>query len=287
MKSGTVALIGRPNAGKSTLINRIIGHKVAITSPKPQTTQFSIQAAYEDPIVGDKPSRGQILFLDTPGIFAKTKDPKLKEINLEAEQVLKEDVDAIVYVIDPSRERGLEENRVLGAIRKADIPKLLVFNKIDKRGKKYMEQYRFLEDEFEDIVYVSALKGENINQIIDWVFDKLPEGEAMFDASYMPSKALNLNSKVFLEELIREKAFLRLRRELPYVIRVVVDDVEKRKGKNLVYIKARILAPKRYKKMIIGLNGRRIKEIGSMTRRELEIATGNKIYLDLTVDEER
>lgn len=287
MKSGTVALIGRPNAGKSTLINRIIGHKVAITSPKPQTTQFSIQAAYEDVSVGNKPSRGQILFLDTPGIFAKTKDPKLKEINLEAEQVLKEDVDAIVYVIDPTRERGLEENRVLGTIRKVDIPKLLVFNKMDKRGKKYTEQYRFLEDEFEDIVYVSALKGENINQILDWIFDKLPEGEPIFDQKYIPSKALNLNSRVFLEELIREKAFLRLRRELPYVIRVVVDSVEKRKGKDLVYIKARILAPKRYKKMIIGLGGRRIKEIGSMTRRELEIATGNKIYLDLTVEEER
>ena len=287
MKSGTVALIGRPNAGKSTLINRIIGHKVAITSPNPQTTQFSIQAVYDDPELGNKPSRGQILFLDTPGVFAKTNDPKLKEINLEAEQVLKGDVDLIVYVIDPTRERGLEENRVLGTLRKINIPKLLVFNKLDKRGKNYSEQYKFLEDEFEDIVYVSALKGENINQIIDWIFENLPEGEKMFDASSMPSKTLNLDSKLFLEELIREKAFLRLRRELPYMIRVVVDTVEKRKGKDLVYIKARILAPKRYKKMIIGLGGRRIKEIGSMSRHELEIATGNKIYLELTVEEEK
>lgn len=287
MKSGTVALIGRPNAGKSTLINRIIGHKVAITSPKPQTTQFSIQAAYEDPAVGTKPSRGQILFLDTPGIFAKTKDPKLKEINLEAEHILKENVDLIVYVIDPTRERGLEENRVLGTMRKTDIPKLLVFNKSDKRGKNYSEQYKFMEDEFEDIVYVSALKGENINQIIDWIFENLVEGKKMFDAGMMPSKTLNLNSKLFLEELIREKAFLRLRRELPYVIRVVVDTVQKRKGKDIVYIKARILAPQRYKKMIIGFGGRRIKEIGSMSRRELEIATGNKIYLDLTVEDEK
>ncbi|MDD2654616.1 MAG: GTPase Era [Candidatus Omnitrophica bacterium] len=248
MKSGTVALIGRPNAGKSTLINRIIGHKVAITSPKPQTTQFSIQAVYDDSAVGKKPSRGQILFLDTPGVFAKTNDPKLKEINLEAEQVLKGDVDLIVYVIDPTRERGLEENRVLGTMRKTDIPKLLVFNKSDKRGKNYSEQYKFMEDEFDDIVYVSALKGENINQIIDWIFENLPEGEKMFDVSTMPSKTLNLDSKLFLEELIREKAFLRLRRELPYMIRIVVDTVEKRKGKDLVYIKARILAPKGIRK---------------------------------------
>jgi len=286
MKSGTVALIGRPNAGKSTLINRIIGHKVAITSPKPQTTQFSIQAVYDDPAIGNKPSRGQILFLDTPGIFAKTKDPKLREINIEAEHVLKNNVDLIVYVIDPTRERGLEENRVLGTMRKTDIPKLLVFNKLDKRGKNYSEQYKFMEDEFMDIVYVSALKGENINQILDWIFEKLPIGKKMFDADTMPSKTLNLNSKLFLEELIREKAFLRLRRELPYVIRVVVDTVQKRKGKDVVYIKARILAPERYKKMIIGLGGRRIKEIGTMSRRELEIATGNKIYLDLTVEDE-
>ncbi len=279
MKSGTVALIGRPNAGKSTLINRIIGQKVAITSPKPQTTQFAIEAAYED-------SRGQILFIDTPGIFAKTKNPKLKEINNEAEHILSEDVDAIVYLIDHTRKRGLEENRVLGALRKTKIPKLLVINKIDKRGTTYYEQYRFLEDEFEEVVRVSALKGENINHILDWIFEHLPEGEELFESAALPNKALNLNSRLFLEELIREKAFLRLRRELPYMIRVVVDEIENRKKKDIAFIKARIIAPKRYKKMIIGQNGSRIKEIGMMARRELEIATGRKIYLALTVEEE-
>ncbi len=286
MKSGTVALIGRPNAGKSTLVNRIIGQKVAITSPRPQTTQFLIQAAYEDPATKSKPGRGQILFLDTPGIFAKTNDPKLKEINLTAEHALTDEVNAVVYVIDPTRARGLEENRVLGVLRKIAIPKLLVFNKTDKREKNYSEQYKFLEDEFEDIVYVSALKGENINQIIDWIFEKLPEGEKLFDLEKMPNKALNISSNLFIEELIREKAFLRLRRELPYVIRVVVDEIKNRKKKDLTYIKARILAPKKYKKMIIGEGGSKIKEIGSMSRRELEIATNRRIYLDLTVEDE-
>lgn len=286
MKSGTVALIGRPNAGKSTLVNRIIGQKVAITSPRPQTTQFLIQAAYEDPATKSKPGRGQILFLDTPGIFAKTNDPKLKEINLTAEHALTDEVNAVVYVIDPTRARGLEENRVLGVLRKIAIPKLLVFNKTDKREKNYSEQYKFLEDEFEDIVYVSALKGENINQIIDWIFEKLPEGEKLFDLEKMPNKALNISSNLFIEELIREKAFLRLRRELPYVIRVVVDEIKNRKKKDLTYIKARILAPKKYKKMIIGEGGSKIKEIGSMSRRELEIATNRRIYLDLTVEDD-
>ncbi len=286
MKSGTVALIGRPNAGKSTLVNRIIGQKVAITSPRPQTTQFLIQAAYEDPATKSKPGRGQILFLDTPGIFAKTNDPKLKEINLTAEHALTDEVNAVVYVIDPTRARGLEENRVLGVLRKIAIPKLLVFNKTDKREKNYSEQYKFLEDEFEDIVYVSALKGENINQIIDWIFEKLPEGGKLFDLEKMPNKALNISSNLFIEELIREKAFLRLRRELPYVIRVVVDEIKNRKKKDLTYIKARILAPKKYKKMIIGEGGSKIKEIGSMSRRELEIATNRRIYLDLTVEDD-
>lgn len=287
MKVGTVALIGRPNAGKSTLVNRIIGQKVAITSPKPQTTQFSIQAVYDEPSTTSRPGRGQVLFLDTPGIFARTKNPKLKEINLEAEHVLTGDVNAILYLIDATREKGLEENRVLGTLRKVDLPKLLVFNKVDKRGKNYLEQYKFLEDEFEDIVHVSALKGENINQIMDWIFEKLPEGEAIYDSNDFPSKSLNMSSRLFVEELIREKAFLRLRRELPYVIRVVVDEISNRKGKKLTYIKARILAPSRYKKMIIGTNGSKIKEIGAMSRRELEIATERKIYLDLTVEEEK
>ncbi|MDO8269650.1 MAG: GTPase Era [Candidatus Levybacteria bacterium] len=279
MKSGTVALVGRPNAGKSTLLNALLGSKVSITSPKPQTTQFSVQAVYDDP-------RGQIIFTDTPGIFAKTDNPKAHDINLTAEHSLKEGVDVVVYVIDKTRERGIEENRVLGIIRKTDMPKILVINKIDKRHPDFIEQYQFMKEEFDAVVEVSARRHTNLNVLIDVIFAFLPEGEKTIEREGMATPILNMDSKLFLEEMIREKAFLRLRREVPYAIRVVVDSITEKPQKNLTVIKARILGPSRYKRMIIGSGGAKIKEIGTMTRRELELATNRKIYLELTVEEE-
>ena len=167
MKVGTVALIGRPNTGKSTLVNNLVGHKVSITSPKPQTTRFSIYAVYED-------ERGQIIFIDTPGIFAKTQDKKNKQINLEAQRILKEEINVIIYLIDPTRERGPEENRVLGIMRKIDIPKILVINKSDILGEKsYIEQYKFLEDEFGKAIEISALKSKNLGALLDAIFSHL------------------------------------------------------------------------------------------------------------------
>ncbi len=277
-KSGVVALLGRPNAGKSTLLNAIIDRKVSITSPKPQTTQFSIQAVYEDP-------RGQILFTDTPGIFAKTDNPKSHELNLTAEHTLKEGVDVIVYVVDKTRERGIEENKVLGIVRKSDVPKILVINKTDKKHPDFIEQYKFMEDEFDATISLSARTRTNINILIDTIFALLKEGEKLADVKDLSIPVLNMDSKLFLEEMIREKAFLRLRREVPYNIRVVVDSIVEKPQKNMSVIKARIIAPERYKKMIIGAGGAKIKEIGMMARRELELATNRNIYLELLVEE--
>ena len=286
MKVGTVALVGRPNSGKSTLVNNLVGQKVAITSPKPQTTQFSMQAVYQD-------EDAQIIFVDTPGIFAKvSRDTRLdsavksRQVNLAAERTLKHDIDVILYIVDHTRRRGIEENRILGIVRKIDRPKILVINKIDLKSPSYLAEYKFLEDEFDSVVEVSALKNKHLPNLVHEISKYLKEGDRIVIREDMPTAALNLDSKLYIAENIREKAFLVLRDELPYKIRVVVDETKKRKN-GLFYIKARIITTdKRYKKMIIGAGGLRIKIIGSMARKELEVATGQKIYLDLKVEVE-
>lgn len=279
MKTGTVALIGRPNTGKSTLINNLVGQKVAITSPKPQTTQFPIYAVYED-------NRGQIVFIDTPGLFAKTNSDQIKAVNLETQKVLREDVDVIIYLIDKTRKRGIEENRVLGLIRKSNRPKILVINKIDKVNPDFSADYKFMEDEFDNVVEISALKSKHLNAVLDILFDYLKEGERIVVKEDLPTPAFNISSTQYIEEIIREKVFLTLHDEIPYQIRVVVDEVVERENE-VTYIRAKLLVvDDRYKKIIIGSGGRKIKQIGSMARKEFEVATGRKIYLELTVEKE-
>lgn len=277
MKSGVVCIVGRANAGKSTLLNNILGQKVSITSPKPQTTRFSIQAVYED-------SRGQIIFVDTPGILGKVKDALAKRINLEAQDAISKDTDVVIYLVDHTRERSLEENKTLGIVRKAKALKLLVINKIDVKKPTHIVQYKFLQDEFNTVVEVSALNGTNIPTLINAIFSLLPEGKPFVDTATLPQPGLNIDSKTFLSEIIREKAFLFLRREVPYSLTAVVDDfIERDNG--LLYIQARLLtAADRYKSMIIGKNGAMIKEISMAARKELETATNKKVYLELTVE---
>lgn len=277
MKSGVVALFGRPNAGKSTLLNAILGQKVSITSPKPQTTRFPIQAVYED-------ERGQIIFVDTPGIFTKVKDQVSARINLRAEEAIEKGVDVIVYIVDHTRERAEEENRALGIARKVHLPKILVINKIDVKTPSHLVQYRFMEEEFDNVVEISALENKHVPLLLDAIFEHLPEGEPMVDSKTMVQPGLNLDSKTFISEIIREKAFLNLRREVPYAIAAVVDLIEERDN-GVTYIRARLLtSADRYKGMIIGHNGEMIKEISMAARKELEVAANKKVYLELTVE---
>ncbi len=277
MKSGIVCLIGRPNVGKSTLLNHIVGHKVSITSPKPQTTRFNIQAVYED-------ERGQIMFIDTPGIFRKATDPVSKKINLTAEEALKDTVDLIVYMIDHTRKRDAEENRALGIVRAIQAPKILVVNKIDVIKPTYIVQYQFMRDEFDAVVEISALRHKNISTLLDTIFSFLPEGQKLVDTETLVQPGVNIDSKTYIAEIIREKAFLFLRREVPYTLTTIVDDIVERPNGDL-YIKARIITnDDRYKPMIIGKGGRMIKEISMATRKELELASNTSVFLDLTVE---
>lgn len=262
-KAGIVALIGRPNAGKSTLLNTILKRKVTITSPRPHTTIFPIEAVYED-------ERGQIIFIDTPGLTS---------------DILKEKVNLIVYLVDHTRQRGTEENKTLGLVRKfQQIPKLLVYTKIDRDKKSYKAQYRFVEDEVDKTLEVSALFEKHIKTLLDTIFTYLPEQEPLVDTKDMVTPLLNIDSRVFIAELIREKVYLSTGEEVPYKVRVETDEVEE-KNNNMLYIKARILVPNdHYKRMLIGKQGRKIKQLGVKARKELELATNSHIYLDLSVE---
>ncbi|MEI6533519.1 MAG: GTPase Era [Candidatus Roizmanbacteria bacterium] len=277
MKEGVVLLIGRPNVGKSTFVNNVIGQKVAITSPKPQTTRSPIKALLNE-------ERGNILFIDTPGIIGKAQDYLSKKINERTMNVLHEKVNIVIYMVDHTRRRDFEEGRVLGFVRQINKPKLLVINKIDLQEKSYLPQYKFLEDEFPDIYAISAITRKHFKPLLDKIFELLPEvsESEMGDDPIYP--LINMDSYGFIAELIREKVFLKMGEEIPYTTTAIVDEITER-TKKITYIKARILTTEdRYKRMIIGHDGHKIKELGSMSRKEIELAMDRKIFLDLTVE---
>lgn len=276
-KAGIVLLLGRPNVGKSTFINTILKQKVSITSPKPQTTRRSLKAIYED-------ERGQLLFIDTPGIFKKAKDKLSKGINKEAESAVNNTFDVVLYMIDHSRHRDFEEGKVLGIVRKITQPKLLLINKIDLKEKSYLSEYRFLEDEVDEVFQISALKKQHIKPVIDAIFERVNRPYPMLNRDDFVIPVINLHSQTFIEDLIREKIYIFTREEVPYKTAVSVKKILERKN-NSLYIKASVLvADKRYKKMLIGREGRMINEIGRAARKELEVSTEKKVFLDLTVE---
>ncbi len=276
---GKVLLVGRANVGKSTFVNNVIGQKVAITSPKPQTTRFSIRALYEE-------ERGKIIFVDTPGIVGKAKDYLSKRINEKTLQILNENVDVVIYMVDATRKRDFEESKVLGLVRKINKPKILVINKIDDPGKSFIPQYKFLEEEFKDVFQISAINNMHVKPLLEKIFEYLPEKN--IDSEKLPPDLvypiINLDSKIFLGELIREKIFLMMGEEIPYTTTVIVDQISERKN-GTTYIKARILTTNdRYKGMLIGAAGRKIKEIGSYARKEIALAINKKVFLDLNIE---
>jgi len=281
-KYGKILLLGRPNVGKSTFVNNLIGQKVAITSPKPQTTRFPIKAVYQE-------ERGTLIFADTPGIFGKAEDYLSKKINENTLKIINEKIDLLIYMVDHTRKRDFEEGKVLGIARKIDKPKILVINKIDLQEKSYLPQYEFLRDEFLFYFEISALKKINFKPLIDKIFQLLPkkttiEKEEIKSFNQLIYPILNIDSKTFIAELIREKVFLMTGEEIPYTTTAVVEEISEREN-GIIYIKAKILTTNdRYKKMLIGKQGRKIKEIGSFARKEIALAINKKVYLDLTVE---
>jgi GTP-binding protein Era len=271
-KAGFVVLVGRSNVGKSTLMNALVGSKVAITSPKPQTTRLPIHGI----LTRDE---GQIVFVDTPGVLKGAKDALSKTLTVSLKNALT-DVDVLMYVADPTRVIGDEERSTLRMIEGIEKPKILVINKMDDNNKPYLDFYRDLSDKFDYVFEVSAKERAHIKPLIDKIYEILPEGEAFYPAYQITNMANN----VWVSELIREKLYLRLRQEVPYTVHVEVTSMEERDN-DMLYIAATIYTTEdRYKRMIIGQGGRGIREIGQSTRKELESVMGKKIYLDLQVE---
>src|SRR3990167_7456106 len=273
MKSGFVILAGRSNVGKSTLLNALVGSKVAIVTSKPQTTRHPVRGILHDP-------RGQIVFVDTPGVFLGKKDLVSKRLNELVKESL-EGIDAVVYVVDPTRAPGAEEDFIRTTLKAAKKPILYLVNKADlaKEERPFLDVYRAVNVDQDGSVEVSAKSHKNLNLVVDKLFEILPEGEPY----YPDLQITDMAHKDWLEELIRKKCFIALQQELPYSIKVRVEDIEQHEDGSR-FIQATILTTEdRYKGMIIGAKARKLKEIGSAARKELELVTGAKVFLELTV----
>ena len=273
-KSGFVALVGRPNVGKSTLMNHLIGQKIAITSEKPQTTRNRIQTVYTD-------SRGQIIFLDTPGIH-KAKN-KLGEYMVNvAEGTLKE-VDVILWLVEPSTFIGAGERHIAEILGKVKTPIILVINKIDtvknpENVLTYMEAYRNVCD-FAEIVPVSALKDKNTSKMTELIFKYLPYGPQYYDEETVTDQPM----RQIAAELIREKALRLLEEEIPHGIAVTIESMTERKN-GMFDIEANIVCERdSHKGIIIGKGGGMLQKIGTAARIEIENLMGAKVNLQLWV----
>ena len=273
-KSGFVTLIGRPNVGKSTLMNRLIGQKIAITSNKPQTTRNRIQTVYTD-------ERGQIVFLDTPGIH-KAKN-KLGEYMVNvAERTLKE-VDVVLWLVEPTTFIGAGEQHIAAQLKTIKTPVVLVINKVDTVKKeeilKFIDAYKDI-CEFADIVPVSALKGQNTDTVLEVIFKYLPYGPAFYDEDTVTDQP----QRQIVAEMIREKALRSLDEEIPHGIAVTIEKMKERSGGKVVDIEATIICERdSHKGIIIGKGGAMLKKIGSAARFEIERMMEMKVILQIWV----
>lgn len=278
-KSGFVALLGRPNVGKSTLLNRVLGAKVAIVSRKPQTTRDRIAGILTE-------ERGQIVFLDSPGIHRPRK--ALNAYMVRTAQRIAEEADIAVHVVDDRQAAaGEEESLVRGIVANLSVPRLLVVNKVDRMGEA--EGRRRLgalmgEGLYKEGFLMSAATGKGVRDFIDRLFSMLPAGPA-----YYPEEDLtDLPMRFIAKEIVREKLFEALSEELPYSVAVTIEEYKEDTEQHLVRIRGEICVERESQKgIIIGRGGRMLKKIGTEARLELEKETGERVYLELFVKVER
>lgn len=273
-KSGFVTLIGRPNVGKSTLMNHLIGQKIAITSNKPQTTRNRIQTVYTS-------ERGQIVFVDTPGIH-KAKNKLGEYMVCVAERTL-EEVDVVLWLVEPTTYIGAGEQHIAKQLSRVKTPVILVINKVDTVKKEevltFIDAYRKILD-FADVVPVSALKGTNTDTLLDVIYKYLPYGPQFYDEDTVTDQP----ERQIVAELIREKALRCLDEEIPHGIAVSIDRMKYRKGGKMADIEATIVCERdSHKGIIIGRQGSMLKKIGSAARYEIERLLDCQVNLQLWV----
>jgi len=273
MKVGYVALLGRPNVGKSTLLNKILGQKVAIISDKPQTTRTSI--------IGIKTTdKGQIIFVDNPGIHRPLHRLNKRMMNFVYSAL--ETSDLMCLLIDATLKFGHGDQFVIDTLKKVSTPIFLLINKVDIVKKEkillLIDKYKDLL-EFKEIIPISALKGINVDVLEENIYNYLPEAEKLYGDDDISDQSI----RFLLSEIIREKLLSHVRQELPFVTAVLIDQIEER-GEAKKYIRARIFVEKdTHRKIIIGKHGSLVKTIGTEARKEMEDILEAKVYLDLHV----
>ena len=280
-KSGFVTLIGRPNVGKSTLMNNLIGQKIAITSSKPQTTRNRIQTVYTDEV-------GQIIFLDTPGIH-KAQNKLGEYMDSVAERTLSE-VDVVLWLVEPTTFIGKGEQHIAKLLETTRTPVILVVNKIDtvEKGEllPVIDKYKDIVD-FKACIPVSAVTGENKEDLLKTVFDLLPEGPMYYDEDVVTDQA----ERQITAALIREQTLRRLKDEVPHGVAVMIESMKEEKDtsvrhshKNIMNIEATIFCERdSHKGIIIGKKGAMLKEIGTNARHQISDLLGMKVNLNLWV----
>ncbi len=274
MRSGIVSLVGRPNAGKSTLLNRIVGRKVAIVSDKPQTTRNRILAVKSYP-------QGQVVFMDTPGIHRPLHRMNVRMVEMALDSMSQ--VDALGVVIDATESIGAGDRFLVRLLEQVRIPVVLVLNKIDRVGKSTllpkMDWYRKQHD-FTALVPISALDGEGVDDLERLILSQLPEGDVL----YPDDSVLDQPERFFVTEIVREKLLLHTRAEIPFSSAVAMDRFEEINEKGLMRLYCSIFVERSSQKpIVIGRGGTMIKRIGEEARVELERFFDARVYLDLHV----
>ncbi len=272
---GLAVLVGRTNAGKSTLLNALVGKKVSIVTPRPQTTRDAIQGVVNRP-------QGQIVFVDTPGFFKTHASALVEKLHKRAKEALA-DVDVIVHVADPTRPLGEEDEIVLSVLAKQAKPKILCINKSDVPYRRYRSPWFMKQNDYTAVVEVSAKDALNLDALLDEIVKHLPVGPAL----YPPEQVSNATREFSFAEIIREQIYLQTGEEVPYRTTVELDGIEEavsKVGKPMLNVKATIMTPSdHYQRMLIGAKARMVKSIREAAQWQLRKIAGKKVALELDV----